>query len=102
MGEFDPDKVEGLDWDEGNRWKSETKHGVTEQEAEQVFANAPLVVEADVAHSQHESRYHALGSTNAGRLLHVTFTLRLAGTRLRVISARDMHRKEKKIYDQEA
>ncbi len=102
MDEFDPDKVEGFDWDEGNRWKSETQHGVTEQEAEHVFANVPLVVRADVAHSQHESRYHALGCTNAGRLVHVTFTLRFAGTRIRVISARDMHRKEKKIYDEEA
>jgi len=44
-------------------------------------------------------RYHALGMTHAGRL-HITFTLREDGTLIRVISARDMHRKERSIYEQ--
>jgi uncharacterized protein len=41
-------RIEGFDWDEGNRRKSATKHGVTQAEAEQVFLNAPLLVLADV------------------------------------------------------
>jgi hypothetical protein len=43
---------------------------------------------------------NALGQTDAARQLHVTFTLRRRGTLIRVISARDMHRKERKIYEQ--
>ena len=48
-----------------------------------------------------ELRYHSLGKTDEARLLHITFTLRFADTLIGVISARDMHRKAKKIYEQE-
>jgi len=47
-----------------------------------------------------ESRFHALGKTDDGRLLHITFTLRHYGKAIRVISARDMHKKERSIYEQ--
>jgi uncharacterized DUF497 family protein len=49
-----------------------------------------------------ESRFHALGKTNAGRLLHITFTLRFEGRKVRPISARDMHRKERRVYEESA
>ncbi len=89
----------GFDWDDGNARKND-KHGVTMAEAEQVFFNAPLLLLEDIAHSQQEPRLHALGKTNEERALHITFTLRQMGTLIRVISARDMHRKEKQIYEQ--
>jgi uncharacterized DUF497 family protein len=98
---IDFDRIEGFDWDAGNALKSEAKHGVSQAEAEQVFFNDPLLVVADERHSQHEPRFHALGKTFGNRLLHITFTLRHNGTRIRVISARDMHRKERRIYEQE-
>jgi hypothetical protein len=68
-------------------------------EAEQVFFNAPLLLLEDVKHSSREPRIHALGQADDGRLLHITFTLRNAGEKIRVISARDMHRKERAIYE---
>ena len=92
-------KISGFDWDAGNARKNE-KHGVSAAEAEQVFFNTPLLLLADPRHSQDEARHHALGRTGEGRLLHVTFTLRAADTLIRVISARDMHRKERTIYGQ--
>ncbi len=92
--------IEGFDWDEGNSRKSLDKHGVTQAEAEQVFSSEVLLAE-DVNHSQDEPRYQALGSTADGRLLHVTFTLRDENKKIRVISARDMHRKERAYYEQE-
>ncbi|MSO93742.1 MAG: BrnT family toxin [Rhodospirillales bacterium] len=98
---FDTERIAGFEWDDGNRRKSEDKHGVTQAEAEQVFLNEPLLVVEDTAHSQSESRYHALGKTDAGRPLHVTFALRDEATRIRIISARPMHRKEKSRYAQE-
>lgn len=92
-------KITGFDWDDGNARKNE-KHSVATAEAEQVFFNAPLLLLEDTAHSQLEPRNHALGKTDEGRTLHVTFTLRQSGALIRVISARDMHRKERLIYDQ--
>ncbi|HEX2366162.1 MAG TPA: BrnT family toxin, partial [Bradyrhizobium sp.] len=65
-----------------------------------VFFNDPLIVVEDSKHSETELRFNALGKTAQNRLLHITFTLRQAGTLIRVISARDMHRKEKKAYEQ--
>jgi len=65
-----------------------------------VFFNLPLLVLPDPRHSDAELRFHALGKTSEARRLHITFTLRDAGQFIRVISARDMHRKERVIYEQ--
>lgn len=91
--------ITGFDWDAGNARKNLDGHGVSQAEAEQLFFNEPLVM-ADARHSDEEPRYHALGETDQGRRLHVTFTLRRQGTLVRVISARDMHRKERSVYEQ--
>ena len=72
---------------------------VAPAEAEQVFLNKPHLILDDLKHSDTETRYHALGQTTEGRLLHITFTIRTS--KIRVISARDMHRKERTIYEQE-
>ncbi|MEE8342565.1 MAG: BrnT family toxin [Gammaproteobacteria bacterium] len=91
-------EITSFDWDEGNARKNE-KHGVFMAETEQVFFNTPLLVLEDIKHSRKELRFHALGKTDKVRLLHITFTLRGAGEKIRVISARDMHRKERVIYE---
>lgn len=96
---IDLNAIIGFNWDDGNTRKNE-KHGVSMAEAEQVFFNAPLLMLEDAAHSQTEPRVHALGKTDTGRALHITFTLRQSGALIRVISARDMHRKERAIYEQ--
>ena len=95
------DRVEGFDWDEGNARKSAEKHDVSQPEAEAVFFSDPLVVVPDPRHSQAEPRYHALGKTAHGRMLYVVFTLRRQGTLIRIISARDMNRKERTVYAKE-
>jgi uncharacterized DUF497 family protein len=97
---IDVSKISGFEWDSGNARKSVDKHAVSQSEAEQLFFNAPLLMSPDVKHSKNETRVHALGKTDAERLLHVTFTLRLGGALVRVISARDMHRKERANYEQ--
>ena len=97
---IDCTQVTGFDWDQGNARKNADKHGVSQAEAECMFFNEPLLVVPDPKHSQQEPRYHALGTTDSRRLLHITFTLRASGTLIRVISARDMHRKEKIYYEQ--
>ena len=90
-------EITGFDWDSGNERKSLDKHSVSKLEAEEVFFNVPILLLNDEKHSESEQRFHALGKTDTGRLLHITFTIR--ANKLRVISARDMHRKEKKVYE---
>jgi uncharacterized DUF497 family protein len=97
---IDMDRIEGFDWDSGNSRNSTEKHGVSQAEAETVFFNDPLILAEDTRHSEREPRFNALGKTAQDRLLHVTFTLRQNGTLIRVISARDMHRKERRAYEQ--
>jgi uncharacterized DUF497 family protein len=94
------DQIAGFDWDDGNSRKNADKHDVSQAEAESVFFNDPLIVAEDTKHGEREQRLNALGKTAQNRLLHITFTLRQNGTLVRVISARDMHRKEKKAYEQ--
>lgn len=93
-------ELTGFDWDEGNSRKNAEKHAVNQSEAEEIFFNEPLLVLEDSKHSQIEVRFHALGKTDDARRLHITFTLRQGGTVIRVISARDMHRKERAAYEQ--
>lgn len=92
-------KIVGFEWDGGNARKNE-KHGVSTAEAEQVFFNTPLLLLADTMHSHGEPRFHALGKTDEERALHITFTLRNNEESIRVISARNMHRKERILYEQ--
>ncbi len=88
----------GFDWDEGNAGKNLQRHDVTDGECEEIFFNAPLLLAEDVKHSDVESRFAAFGVTGAGRFLTVVFTRRK--DLLRVISARDMNRKERTFYKQ--
>jgi uncharacterized protein len=94
-------RVVGFDWDDGNTRKSHEKHSVEQSEAEQIFIDPGLLVLEDVKHSQSEERFQALGITVDGRPLQVAFTLREDGTKVRVISARQMNRKERALYEQE-
>ena len=86
----------GFEWDDANATKLWERHGVTPSEGEQVFLGRPLVAAPDVGHSQLEYRYYALGRTGLERRLFVVFTIR--GDLIRVISARDMSRREREVF----
>lgn len=86
----------GFDWDDGNRDKNR-KHGVNGWECEQVFFNEPLLILDDPKHSVAEDRHAAFGQTDSGRPLVVIYTMRKK--RIRVISARDMNKKERAFYE---
>ena len=86
----------GFDWDDGNATKNWKSHTVTTAECEEVFFGEPLIVRADIAHSEREARYAALGHTADGRRLLVIFTMRELS--IRVISARAMSRREREVY----
>jgi len=89
---------EGFLWDEGNLEKNWIKHKVTRLECEEIFFKLPLVISDDIKHSINEKRFYALGKSKSERLLFLSFTIR--NNLIRVISARDMNRKERKIYEE--
>ena len=91
-----PGHIEGLHWDDANRDKNWERHRVAWQECEEVFLNFPLFTYPDAKHSERESRHVAYGQTNSLRLLFVVFTIR--GSNIRVISARNMNKRERKLY----
>ncbi|MBI4698918.1 MAG: BrnT family toxin [Nitrospirae bacterium] len=92
--------VEGFEWDKGNITKIWEKHGVSYPECEEAFFNEPLFVTPDEKHSQTEQRFRALGQTNSGKLLTIIFTIRGNGKLLRIISARNMNVRERRLYEQ--
>ena len=87
----------GFDWEVANFEKNWLSHQVSSGECEQVFFNRPILLQDDVTHSQTEKRYYVLGRTDDFRELFIVFTIR--NNLIRVISARDMSKKERQIYD---
>ena len=90
---------EGFQRDEGNQSKNWIKHSVSQSECEQPFFNRPVIVAEDAGHSQKELRWFMLGRTNSDRCLFIVFTIR--GKLIRIVSARDMSKKERKIYNEQ-
>ncbi|MBK7103664.1 MAG: BrnT family toxin [Ignavibacteriae bacterium] len=93
------DNIEGFQWDNGNIEKNWLKHQVLHIECEQIFFNEPLIVADDVNHSEKENRWFALGRTDSDRKIFTVFTIRK--NLIRIISARDMNKKEKRKYNEE-
>ena len=91
-------KLVVFEWDKGNIDKNLKRHGVSNREVEEIFANKPRFIFDDERHSLGEKRYMIWGITNKGRRLTIFFTVR--GEKVRIISARDMHKKERAAYEE--
>lgn len=87
-----------FEWDAGNIDKNFIRHKVSSREAEEIFENVPRFIFKDESHSQNEERYGIFGKTNEGRMLSIVFTLR--NNNIRIITARDMSKKERSVYEQ--
>jgi len=79
-----------FEWDSGNLDKNFLKHQVSNREAEEVFSSNPKLLFV-------EQRHMIWGKTNQERLLSVIFKIR--STTIRVISARDLNKKERRFYE---
>lgn len=86
-----------FEWDKGNVDKNKVKHGVENKEAEKAFLGKDKFIFKDKLHSKKEERFRIFGKTNKGRELLVVFTIR--SKKIRIISARDMSRREVKFYE---
>jgi uncharacterized protein len=91
-------KCTGFQWDIGNVAKVWARHQVMPGEIEQVFFNRPVHI-AVARNVAGEDRYVALGQSTAGQLLTVIFTVR--DGLVRPISARDMSRRERRMYERD-
>lgn len=99
MTAFDPSKIEGFEWDQGNL-EHIRKHDVEYEECEQVFFNLPIIILFDEEHSKIEERYKVIGVSSTGRKLSLAITIR-ENKKIRVIMARDQSRKERKAFENE-
>ncbi len=86
-----------FEWDKGNSDKNWIKHKIKNKEAEEIFFDENKVTFPDVLHSGREERYRIIGKTRNGRLLFVVFTIRKKV--IRIISVRDINKKEVILYE---
>jgi uncharacterized DUF497 family protein len=89
-----------FEWDKGNKDKNWLKHKVKNEECEEIFFDKKKKILKDVLHSGKEKRFIILGKTKKERLLFVVFTIR--NKKVRVISARDVNKKEVILYEEKS
>lgn len=88
-----------FEWDKGNRTKNATKHKITIEDVEAVFRSGlALPLGIQICPPADEQRLGLVGPNLSGRLIQVAFVLREG--RVRVISARPAHRKERRQYEE--
>lgn len=87
-----------FEWDEANIAHI-AKHNVVPNEAEDVFFDENNIQDEDIEHSTVEKRFLIVGKTKRSRLLYQIFTIR--GNKIRVISSRDINKKEVELYEKE-
>jgi uncharacterized protein len=87
-----------FEWDPDKAGRNLSKHRVAFTEAATVFGDPLAVTFFDPDHSDDEDRYLTFGYSTDGRLLVVSHTDR--GDCHRIISARVVTRRERKIYEE--
>lgn len=87
-----------FEWDKGNIGKIYQKHGITPNEAEEVFLDKNILIIDDIKHSKSEERFMAIGKINQGSVLFLAYTIRK--NKIRIISARKADKIERRLYEQ--
>ena len=86
-----------FDWDDDKAEINIVRHGISFLEAASVFDDDLSITFLDPDHSVDEERLIIIGHSNRGRLLFVSQTDR--NRRPRIISAREVTRRERKVYE---
>lgn len=86
-----------FDWDKAKAAGNLVKHGVSFEEAVTVFGDPLSDTFDDPDHSQNEQRFLIIGHSKQGRMLIVSHTD--DGVTVRIISAREPTRTERKSYE---
>ena len=88
-----------FEWDSAKAAENEKKHEISFAEASTVFGDPLAFTFQDPAHSEGESRLLTFGLSIRDRVLVVSHTER--SSTIRIISARQVTRQERKIYEDE-
>ena len=88
-----------FDWNDEKARTNVAKHGVSFDEARTVFDDPLAVIDDDPDHSASENRELIVGLSLRGRLLLVSFVAH--GERVRIISARQTDREERRRYEED-
>jgi len=87
-------RISGFEWDDANVLHLALGHGIEPEEAEEVFARAPLFRKTRRGH------YAVFGPSESGRLMVIVFERKEKGI-ARVITGWDMDASEKRYYMRE-
>jgi len=87
------------EWDPIKAKMNLRKHGVAFKDAATVFKDTLSITVFDPDHSEEEDRFITFGFSASGRLLMMAHTDR--GDRIRILSARELTRGERKTYEEE-
>ena len=93
-----------FDWDPNKAASNKIKHGVTFEQAATVLLDALALTVFDSAHSDYEERWFTLGMSQDAQLLAVAHTYAATGpdsATIRIISAREATRTERRQYENE-
>jgi len=87
-----------FEWDRRKAAANLRKHRVSFPEAGTIFGDELATTVSDPDHSNDEDRYITIGWSNRRRLLIVSHTDR--GGKIRIISARELTKAERKAYEE--
>ena len=87
-----------FEWDEKKAASNKSKHSVSFDEATTVFGDPLAITFGDPSHSDREDRFLTFGRSSDDKYLVVSHTDR--DDKIRIISAREMTRKERSDYEQ--
>ena len=90
--------IKGFIWDKGNIDKNLIKHDVSNSECEEAFFDDHKLIFNDIIHSKKEKRYIILARTKNERLLFMVYIIR--NQMVRIISARDVSKRERRLYEE--
>ena len=88
-----------VEWDDKKNLLNQKKHGVSFEEAATVFSDPLELTVSDPEHSISEQRFVSIAQSFRRKLLVVSYTER-AG-RIRIISARQPTKRERRAYEKE-
>lgn len=87
-----------FEWNDEKAIANIRKHGISFEEAETVFTDSFCITIEDDLHSTGEDRWITIGYSQVQRLLMVVHSER--GDRTRIISARLVTNRERRLYEQ--
>ena len=91
-------EVINFEWDENKNEINKRKHGLSFEAAQEVFYDEDAVLFDDPDHSVGEERFLIIGMIQSSKICIVSHCYRDSGNIIRLISAREATKNEKKIY----